>query len=540
MAWEIPHGVIAPVTWDLLARAARNALAPVLAGMRLGPAAAVPPLTLVQGRVGLDFLSMGLEIEDMLGLPRGTLGRPIGGRRAGPFTRAFGLFRLGLHLLPRVPWLLRYLGRFEANARLYADELYAEGERLARLAADGLSPRELAEALAASDSFLGRCFPAFFAAEFANLRFRRFLRSLGRWCGSGARLVGPRLCVGLGAPDEVEWGYALWDLAHRIGSGGGCLETPEEIESFVEEIAAGREAAAALESIASSYGHCGAGWCDLENPRWAEDPRAIHRELSAFMELPAEAGPEEHRHQRAVARSQAMAWVEGRLSSGWRRLFFWRHRSLERARLRMAAASTLVAETHRGLARFFWGCRRLLLRAGEELARTGHLANKEEVFLLRLDEISACLRGEAGPGRFEAVRAERAEARARYRTAAAEPGIHPRPSGSQPPLVLRGTAASPGRAAGRACVVRSPADFPSFSPGAILVAPGVDYGWAPLFLRAGAVVTVAGREMSPQAVLGREYGLPVVVGIAGLLDAVADGDLLEVDGGAGTVTVRLD
>ena len=42
--------------------------------------------------------------------------------------------------------------------------------------------------------------------------------------------------------------------------------------------------------------------------------------------------------------------------------------------------------------------------------------------------------------------------------------------------------------------------------------------------------------LSHGAIVAREYGLPAVVNVPGLLDAVKDGDRLVVDGDAGTIT----
>ena len=45
-----------------------------------------------------------------------------------------------------------------------------------------------------------------------------------------------------------------------------------------------------------------------------------------------------------------------------------------------------------------------------------------------------------------------------------------------------------------------------------------------------------GSVLSHSAIVAREMGLPAVVGVVGATSWLADGDLIEVDGGAGTVT----
>ena len=46
-----------------------------------------------------------------------------------------------------------------------------------------------------------------------------------------------------------------------------------------------------------------------------------------------------------------------------------------------------------------------------------------------------------------------------------------------------------------------------------------------------------GGAMSHGAVIAREYGLPAVVGVADALDRIHNGDLIEVDGNRGRVTL---
>jgi len=74
-------------------------------------------------------------------------------------------------------------------------------------------------------------------------------------------------------------------------------------------------------------------------------------------------------------------------------------------------------------------------------------------------------------------------------------------------------------------------------PGEILVAPSTDPGWTPLFLTAGGLVMEMGGSMSHGAVVAREYGIPAVVGADRATAAIADGDVVVVDGDAGIVRI---
>ena len=61
--------------------------------------------------------------------------------------------------------------------------------------------------------------------------------------------------------------------------------------------------------------------------------------------------------------------------------------------------------------------------------------------------------------------------------------------------------------------------------------------WTPMFAVACAVVTETGGVLSHTAITAREYGLPAVLAVAGATRLLKDGQLVEVDGTAGTVTV---
>ena len=102
-----------------------------------------------------------------------------------------------------------------------------------------------------------------------------------------------------------------------------------------------------------------------------------------------------------------------------------------------------------------------------------------------------------------------------------------------------GLAASRGRATGAARVVRGVADFAKVRHGDVLVAPNTNPAWTILFGRVAAVVVENGSRLSHAAIVAREYGLPAVVGLLGICDAIGDGEDIRVDGDIGRVE-RLD
>ncbi|MGR9053427.1 MAG: PEP/pyruvate-binding domain-containing protein, partial [Gammaproteobacteria bacterium] len=101
---------------------------------------------------------------------------------------------------------------------------------------------------------------------------------------------------------------------------------------------------------------------------------------------------------------------------------------------------------------------------------------------------------------------------------------------------LVGLPGSPGVACGEVFKVLSPDDFAGFPSGAVLVARTTNPAWTPLFYKAAAIVTESGGPLSHGAVTAREIGLPAVMSVRGVLDALRNGDRVSVDGSAGRVS----
>jgi phosphohistidine swiveling domain-containing protein len=99
-----------------------------------------------------------------------------------------------------------------------------------------------------------------------------------------------------------------------------------------------------------------------------------------------------------------------------------------------------------------------------------------------------------------------------------------------------GVAASPGVHTGPVRIVTGPDEFHKAQPGDVLVAPITTSPWEVLFPHIGGLVTEGGGLLSHPAIVAREYGLPAVVGCADAMSRFHDGQLVVVDGAAGTVT----
>jgi phosphohistidine swiveling domain-containing protein len=103
--------------------------------------------------------------------------------------------------------------------------------------------------------------------------------------------------------------------------------------------------------------------------------------------------------------------------------------------------------------------------------------------------------------------------------------------------VLHGVGVGSGRAVGPARLVRHPEELIRLVEGDVLVAIATTTSFNAVFPLLAAVVTEQGGLFSHAAILSRELGLPAVVGVPDVFDAIRDGDLIEVDSSTGAVRV---
>ncbi|WP_433511012.1 PEP/pyruvate-binding domain-containing protein [Nonomuraea sp. CA-143628] len=184
--------------------------------------------------------------------------------------------------------------------------------------------------------------------------------------------------------------------------------------------------------------------------------------------------------------------------------------------------------------------RRSLLEIGARLRDAAVLQRPEDVFHLRLEELES-IKGLAGSDEcLDGLRAAVRQRAAKREELSGVRLIDPRaifPVRDAGDAIVTGTPAGGGSATGPVKVIRDPAEFGSLTGGDVLVCPYTNPSWTPLFQRAAAVVVDTGSAASHAAIVAREYGIPAVMGTAGGTSTLVDGQVVTVDGDAGTVVI---
>jgi pyruvate,water dikinase len=343
-----------------------------------------------------------------------------------------------------------------------------------------------------------------------------------------------------GVPHNVtiEMDLALWRLAEAAGEHRRLLldTPPAELAAAYRN---GELPEIGLAGFLAGYGHRGVAEADLGVPRWAEDPTPVFAAIANYLRVTDPRQAPDQRYARAAATAEATL---DRLAARARRRRPVRGRIavflLRRAR---SLAGLRESGKFAGLYRL-QEVRRQLLLIGAELAGAGLLAEPGDIMFLTLGEVDGAVHHNADHRDIVATRRAVHRSESRRRTvpvALLSDGTDvestlPVPAGDEG--VLRGVGAAAGRATGPARVIHDPATA-HIEPGEILVAATTDPGWTPLFLTAAALVTETGAIMAHGPTVAREYGIPAVISVPGATGRIRTGQVITVDGAAGTVTL---
>jgi rifampicin phosphotransferase len=484
------------------------------------------------------------------------------GDEAAAAAPVSALRRYGVELPALLRLLLRSARNFLAIRRIvgdFQDHFRRHYERWSAVDLNALAPHELLALYREMEEKLLWQWQAPIVNDFFVMVFYGTLKRLcTAWCGDAAGSLQNDLICGEGGIESTEPARRLLALAaaaRRDPELAALLleKTPEALAVEIPADPRWTAFAAEIARYLDLYGFRCADELKLEEPSLKERPAFLYQVLRNYLAQGESAALDpaamEVREQgiRAAAEERAFAALR-------------RHRGLlpRRAIFRWVLGNARLGVKNRENLRFartrIYGLLRELLRAvGKQFAAEGLLDAADAVFYLTLDEVWDYVLGRAVTVDLRALAAlRRAEFDAYRREEDRRPADRfetfglpyhgnlfrgrPRPPAAATDGLLRGTGCCPGRVRGAVKVLRSPSEDARLD-GEILVAERTDPGWVPLYPSISGLLVERGSILSHSAIVAREMGIPTIVGIPGLLAALATGQEVEMDGAAGTVRV---
>jgi pyruvate,water dikinase len=551
-AKDVVPGVLSCLGWGLLQSIVWQILYSLLDAIGY----AVPPgtemLRRFSGRGYLDLSALQWAFYDALGATPAETNRDLGGSQPQIDVPSTHPLR-GMEGIRRVRARLRLVAQVWKAERRISPEIarVLDEVRAARgLDRTGCALSELHSEFRRWEDMIGRVGPLFQLGNGYCAAGLTLLKSLAnRLDRHGAASLVNRLLAGAGGITSAEHGYRVWDLA-AVARGDAAAITwlraaspPGGDAATSRSLPPDSPFRQSLERFLHDFGHRAVVEAEIANPRWIDDITFVRDLVRAELD-----GDTAHDPRAAAARVRTSAEAELRRTTWFLRPLATRLAGIARRGLALREGTKSAAIGT------FEPMRRIFLELGRRLVALGHVDEAADVFHLSTRDLEAFMLGHWDGRGARALAADRKDQRRAWLAESppdvitcsggrvTAPGLVPaRPeSPFMPPsdgeaTRWHGLPASAGRCSGVARVLHSPSEGGRLRRGEILVAPSTDPGWTPLFLRAGAIVMETGGYISHGAIVAREYGLPAVINLPGILQHISDGDQLVVDGDSGDV-----
>jgi pyruvate,water dikinase len=355
----------------------------------------------------------------------------------------------------------------------------------------------------------------------------------------------------------------LWKLKERIKNTAAlraAFDSHAGADDVLQALRAspeGREVLAAIDDYRVEYGNRSMYTHEYTSTTWREDPTPIVEALRGYLledyNYEADVKQLHENREKAIARMWSL-FPAARPPSDRVKL----ERALELA-LKM---TPLTPDHHFYMDQGTYARVRLVFMAiGRRLVSEGVLAAPDDVFYLRYHELRVL---SANFTAFD-VKALAKERRDALDAAAALPprlwcgtithwslyeepykyglwgwpDVYTRDKEAQKNTggQIRGLGASAGVIEGPARLVQSASEFDQVRKGDVLVCKMTNPAWVVLFTKIAGLVTDSGGVLSHPAIVSREFGIPAVVGTLVATERLRTGQIVRVDGGAGTVEV---
>jgi phosphohistidine swiveling domain-containing protein len=354
----------------------------------------------------------------------------------------------------------------------------------------------------------------------------------------------------------------LWEfsrMAKDLGLAPLFLETePKDLVAKLGGHPRGREFMESFRAFLDEDGWRMQRMAEINVPTWIEDPTPPLTTVKQFLAKGGGFNLEEERTKLAKERKRAEEQVLAKVAPeqhGWFTTL-----------LRLAQKSGVFSEEHDHYLDLYAHAmiRRSVLGIGRRFVTAGALDAPDDIFFLIPDEIR---RAAINPDQFD-LRPIVARRRASFKEWSRVPN---------PPVILKdgfdmdqamkalvksndpialkvvvgsipvarpdlkadllGTCGSPGVAEGTARVIMSEEQLDEVKPGDILVAATTSPSWTAVFSFIKGVVVDRGASLSHAAIVGREYGIPVLMNVFVGTQKIKSGQRIRVDANMGALYI---
>ncbi|SDB93204.1 pyruvate, water dikinase [Raineyella antarctica] len=529
------------------------------------------PTMLAIGEPGTGAIIRRLRQEQ--GLPAARISpRTVGPRSMQPVLRFVGRVLAGLPLSLVAPAVRRR--RFD---RAIESMVTAAGDAQREATAEADPYARLSRRVDAAESSLlvglARAFGQFAPVMGPAGMLLAVLHRIGRAAGPEADALVMATMRSMPGNPTTEMDLAMWHVADTIRHDPQAVALFEEADAaeLADRYAAGRlpeSVSSAVADFLATFGMRGVAEIDMGAPRWRDEPAQVFATLRSYLQMDPAVSPVAAYAAGIGASREAVEGIIALLASHGSAVppaLVW----FVASRLRILLGAREVPKF--ALVRVLGHIRAGLVASGADLVELGVIERPDDVMFLSFRELRelAASRSEAAgsessgsgksgsgksgtePSRTEpSVPGTDLRARIAARRAAGEQEARrtqvPRLVGGDGHTWYEGlgdgaggivgSPVSPGVAEGRVRVVFDPATA-RLEPGEILVCPGTDPAWTPLFLAAAGLVTEVGGMMTHGSVIAREYGIPAVVGVHEATTRLVTGQLIRLDGSSGLIEV---
>ena len=311
----------------------------------------------------------------------------------------------------------------------------------------------------------------------------------------------------------------------------------------LEELLDNEELVSGLRHHLEQFGDRSLEELKLESACFRDDPQSLLRLISTY--AASDVDMEKLDEHRLKTKAKAVARLRGALRGRpLRRLLIGWTLSLARRSIRYRESSRLDR------ARAFGIVRAIFRSLGKNLADEGALNDPGDVFYLTVDEVLGFITGTSVNETLLGLVVQRKADRERYQSFS--PAERIRSQGTVrlnvvPPKVqtqarhdngtLHGTGCSAGLVTAEAVVVHDPANAGDIQ-GKVLIAEMTDPGWVFLMVSAAGLVVEQGSLLSHTAIIGRELGVPTVVGVEGATELIRNEQIIKVNGQTGEIVLE--